>query len=253
VHYLELMNDRLRTAMLRAGLDAATLGQAVGVDAKTVDRWVGGRVPHQRNRLAAAAALGEQETTLWPAARPDQAPGSPASGEVVSAYGHRADVPQELWVALLRGATERIDVLGYSYSFLFELVPGLPALLAEKCERGTRVRLAVADPNCEHVAERDALEQLGGTLAGRIRSAMNSLTDVEQIDGVSVGLHTVHLYNAVYRFDDQMIVTPYLYRARGYQHPALHLRRLSPFGIFESYAEQFEQVWGTVRLMEVSR
>jgi hypothetical protein len=31
----------------------------------------------------------------------------------------------------------------------------------------------------------------------------------------------------------------------------LHLRRLTPFGIFESYAEQFEQVWGTVKPREV--
>jgi hypothetical protein len=151
---------------------------------------------------------------------------------------------------MLRGITNRLDVLGYSYSFLFELVPNLPDLLAAKCEQGARVRLAVADPDCDHVAERDELEQLGGTLPGRIRSALNSLSEVAQIDRVSVGLHAVHLYSAVYRFDDQMVVTPYLYRARGYQHPALHLRRLSPFGIFASYAEQFEQVWGTVRIME---
>lgn len=42
-----------------------------------------------------------------------------------------------------------------------------------------------------------------------------------------------------------MIVTPHLYRARGYQHPALHLRELSPYGIFASFADQFEQVWQT--------
>jgi hypothetical protein len=42
-----------------------------------------------------------------------------------------------------------------------------------------------------------------------------------------------------------MIVTPHLYRARGYQHPALHLRELSPHGIFGSYADQFEQIWQT--------
>ncbi|MGV9413516.1 hypothetical protein ACWDOP_26755 [Nocardia sp. NPDC003693] len=44
--------------------------------------------------------------------------------------------------------------------------------------------------------------------------------------------------------DSEMIVTPYLFRARGYQHTALHLRRLSPYGMFESYADQFEQIWG---------
>jgi hypothetical protein len=239
--------------MLRAGMDSATLGRAVGVDAKTIDRWVRGRVPHQRNRLVAAAALGEDESALWPAARPDQAQGAPATGEVVAAYGHRADVPRELWVALLRGARERIDVLGYSYSFLFELVPDLPSLLANRCDRGARVRLAVADPDSGHVVERDGLEQLGGTLPGRIRGTMNALAGLQQIDGVTVGLHAVHLYNAVYRFDDQMIVTPYLFRARGYQHPALHLRRLSPFGVFESYAGQVEQIWGTVRTVGACR
>lgn len=51
----------------------------------------------------------------------------------------------------------------------------------------------------------------------------------------------------IYRFDDRMIVTPFLYRARGFEHPALQLRRLSPFGMFERYAAQFEDVWATVR------
>jgi hypothetical protein len=36
----------------------------------------------------------------------------------------------------------------------------------------------------------------------------------------------VPLYNAIYRFDDEMLVTPYLYRLHGYQHPLLHLRQL---------------------------
>jgi hypothetical protein len=49
-----------------------------------------------------------------------------------------------------------------------------------------------------------------------------------------------------FRFDSEMIVTPYLFRARGYQHTALHLRQLSQHGIFESFADQFEQIWGTV-------
>ena len=61
--------------------------------------------------------------------------------------------------------------------------------------------------------------------------------------GVEIRFHSVPLYNAVYRFDDQMLVTPYLYRLRGYQHPLLHLKRLGPAGIFEAYAHQFEAIW----------
>jgi hypothetical protein len=208
---------------------------------------MGGRIPHRRNRLAVAHRIGDLEENLWPAARPDVAPGAASTGEVLGAWGRRADVPQHLWGALLAGTTETIDILGYAAPFVFELDPRLPASLRSS---GARVRIALADPDCEHVAERDALEQLGGTLSGRIRNAIRMLDTLRGLPNMQVGLHRIHLYNSVFRFDNEMIVTPYLIRARGYQHTALHLRRLSPFGIFESFAHEFEEVWATVRLLE---
>jgi hypothetical protein len=63
------------------------------------------------------------------------------------------------------------------------------------------------------------------------------------LPGVEIRYHDVHLYNAIYRFDDQMIVTPYLYRAHGFQHPALHVRRLGPYGLFASFLDQFDLIW----------
>src|SRR2546421_11459636 len=106
------MNDRLRTAMLRAGVGAADLAEAIGVDTKTVTRWLRGRVPHHRNRLLVAERLGETEATLWPTARPDQSPGSATTAEVVGAWAHRAEVPTDLWLALLNGSRDRIDLMG---------------------------------------------------------------------------------------------------------------------------------------------
>jgi hypothetical protein len=130
---------------------------------------------------------------------------------------------------------------------LLESSPDTVQSLARRCDRGLQVRIAVADPDCAHVQERDRLEQLGGTLPGRIRLSLMWLREFKDKPSATVGLHTVHLYNSVFRFDDQMVVTPHLFRAHGYQHPALYLRKLSPFGIFESFAEQFQQVWDTVR------
>jgi hypothetical protein len=247
------MNDRLRTAMLRTGLDASGLAQAVGVDPKTVTRWIAGRVPHHRTRMIVAQRLGEDPGALWPASRPDQAPGSAMTAEVVSAWAHRADIPTSLWVALLHGARKRIDLLGYAYPMLWEASPRAVETVIERCHAGARARVAVADPECPHVAERDALEQLGGTLPGRIRLALRWLTPLVECPNADVGVHSVHLYNSVFRFDDQMIVTPHVFRGHGYQHPALYLRRLSPYGIFETFAEQFQQVWDTVRLVEADR
>lgn len=239
------MSQRLRSAMLRAQLDSVALAAAVGVDVKTVNRWLGGRIPRQRTRLAVADTLGEDEADLWPRVRPDLAAGAESTAEVVGAYAHRADVPQQVWTALLTGATKQIDLLGYAYPFIMEMLPDTMERIADKCANGARVRMAFADPDCPHVAERDDLEQIGGTLPGRIRNALNFCEPLYEVPGVTVGLHTVHLYNSVFRFDHQMIVTPHLYRARGYQHPALHLRELSPHGVFAAYADQFEQVWQT--------
>lgn len=77
-------------------------------------------------------------------------------------------------------------------------------------------------PDGAHVGERDDLEMLGGTLPARIRTTLHHLEPMLALPEVELRLHNVHLYNAIYRFDDEMIVTPYLYGAHGYQHPALH-------------------------------
>jgi hypothetical protein len=202
--------------------------------------------PAPRHPHRVAEALGETTADLWPRTGPDLTPGAEATAEVVGAYAHRAEIPQHVRSSLLVNATQRIDLLGYAYPFILELLPDAAARLADKCAIGARVRMAFAEPDCAHVAERDRLEQMGGTLPGRIRNALNFLDPLHRVPGIEIGLHTVHLYNSVFRFDQQMIVTPYLFRARGYQHPALHLRELSPHGIFASYADQFEQTWQTV-------
>jgi hypothetical protein len=247
------MNERLRIGMVRAGVDASGLAAGVGVDVKTVSRWLDGRVPHRRSRQLIAQRLGEDEAVLWPSSRPDQAPGASATSEVVGAWAHRADVPLQLWTNLLANARHRIDMLGYAFPFLLESSPSVVPNLVERCAAGLRVRIAIADPDCDHVCERDQLEQLGGTLPGRIRLSLMWLRDLSAAPNAIVGTHTIHLYNSVFRFDDQMIVTPHLFRAHGYQHPALHLRKLSAYGMFESFAEQFQQVWDTVRPVGQSR
>ena len=38
-----MANERLRAAMLSRGLDAEVAADAVGVDPKTVERWIAGR------------------------------------------------------------------------------------------------------------------------------------------------------------------------------------------------------------------
>jgi hypothetical protein len=239
-----MANERLRSAMAKAQADIEAITQATGVDPKTVQRWLNGRIPHPRHRWAIANMLGEDEGYLWPAARPDLSPGAEATSEVVAAYGHRADIPNTRWSDLLATARRQIDLLGYAFLFLPEQFVDLALSIEHKCASGCKVRIALADPDGTQTQERDALERLDGTLPARIRATLGHLRDVLTIPGVELRLHNVHLYNAIYRFDDEMIVTPYLYRAHGFQHPAFRLRRLGPYGVFASFADQFETIWG---------
>ncbi|MET8042105.1 helix-turn-helix transcriptional regulator [Micromonospora sp. NPDC005215] len=61
------MNDALRVALSDTGHTAESLAETVGVDPKTVGRWLSeGRIPHPRHRLAAAEALHKDVADIWP-------------------------------------------------------------------------------------------------------------------------------------------------------------------------------------------
>jgi transcriptional regulator with XRE-family HTH domain len=236
------MNERLRVAMTAKGMEIEALARLVSVNPKTIQRWLGGRVPHPRHRWKICDILGQSEQELWPEVSLG-ASGTHHTSEVVAAYAHRADAPSQLWSAMLDRARTNVDLLGYAMLFFPEQHPRLAQIIDEKCTSGLRVRIALADPDGAEVKARDALEGLSGTLPGRIRSTMGHLEPLFSSIGVEIRYHIVPLYNALYRFDDQMLVTPYLYKLHGYQHPLLHLKRLGPAGLFESYAQQFEAIW----------
>lgn len=244
------MNDRLRLAVASAGIEPESLARKVGVDPKTVQRWLMGRLPHPRHRWKLCDILGQSEQYIWPQVLLG-ASGVLQTSEIVSAYAHRADAPSQLWTGMLEGARRNVDLLGYSMSFFPEQHSRLAETLEEKCAGGLRMRIALADPESAEVAARDDLERLGGTLPARIRATVVQLESLFSNTGVEIRFHAVPLYNAVYRFDDQMLITPYLYRLRGYQHPLLHIKRLGPAGIFEAYARQFEAIWTESRLVKV--
>ncbi|MEV6811635.1 helix-turn-helix transcriptional regulator [Micromonospora sp. NPDC051296] len=61
------MNDALRVALRDTGLTIESLADRVGVDPKTVSRWLlEDRIPHARHRLTAADALRKDVSDIWP-------------------------------------------------------------------------------------------------------------------------------------------------------------------------------------------
>src|SRR6266545_750814 len=210
-------NEPLRKAMADARITIEALGHAVSVHPKTVHRWLAGRVPHPRHRWAIADLLG--------------------------AYAHRAEVPAHIWHDLLDQAKTQIDLLAYAMLFLPEANPRLVDQLKEKATAGCAIRIALADPDSPAVADRDQEEGLGGALPARIRTTLHHFADLSDRESISLRLHATRMYNSLFRFDDEMLVTPHLYAQPGYASPVLHLRRIGHRGIYDNFALHFERVW----------
>src|SRR3954447_7041631 len=109
-----MANERLRRAILDAGLSTDDVAMEVGTDAKTVERWItNGRIPHPRNRASTARVVRGDELVLWPELAEARAR-SVAGSEVLQVYPHRGAVPPSSWYELLSTASEHVDVLVFA-------------------------------------------------------------------------------------------------------------------------------------------
>lgn len=242
VPVVRVANDRLRTATSAVGIAPEHLAAELEVDPKTMQRWLAGRTPHRRHRQRLAARLRTDEGYLWPDADPGRELSS-SQAEVVAIYPHRSDVPRELWRHLFDGAEHQIDLLAYAASFLPETLPDLVDLLAAKEAAGCQIRIDLGDPDSEAVARRGQEERFGEGIEARARVAFKHYGRLVELAAVDLRKHGTTLYNSIYRFDDQLLVSPHLWSANGYLAPVLHLKHVRGGTLFSMYAENFDAVW----------
>jgi hypothetical protein len=117
--------------------------------------------------------------------------------------------------------------------------------IQQKCANGCTVRAVIADPESRYVADRDDEEDLAMTLVVRIDTSLKFFAPLMQCENFEMRQQDVPLYNSVFRFDDEMLVTPHLYATPGSSAPMLHLRRLGPNGMFSRFATHFDSIWAT--------
>jgi transcriptional regulator with XRE-family HTH domain len=241
-----MLNERLRDALGRHGLDLAQVASATGVDPKTVERWISkGRLPYPKHRRAIAALVRETENYLWPDAITPERKAEIGGSEVVHVYPHRHSVPPELWTRLLNQATAHVEILVYSGMFLTD-DPTLIKRLRTKAEGGTKIRLLLGDPASPAVNCRSLEEGIGkGTTAAKARNALAFYHPLHNIPEIEIRCHGTTLYNIIYRFDEEMLVNTHVYGFMAAHAPLLHLRRLSGGDLFDTYSESFENVWNT--------
>ena len=219
----------------------ARLAAVVGVDPKSVERWVAqGRMPRARTRAAVAEALNQDEIYLWPellaAGRSTDAP-----MEIVQLWPARDTVPGEVWRSLIGAANSQVWVLVYAGGFIVEAF-GLVDRIRELSAAGAQVRVLLGDPDSTQVAQRGVDEGLP-SLPHRAASTYEYLGPVRDLPGVQVRVHSTPLYVSLYRFDEVLMVNPHTHGLPAKDNPILQIRQLQGGRLFAYYAAAFERVW----------
>jgi len=147
------------------------------------------------------------------------------SSEVMAFYPHRSETPKHLWLDLLIGARERIDLVAYASLFLPEENPDAIEIIAHKARSGVPVRVALGDPGSPEVELRGREERLHEALTGRVRMALAYYRPLFDVPEIEFHLHRTTLYNSIFRYDDQMLINQHVYGTYGYVAPILHLLR----------------------------
>ncbi|MFJ2780740.1 XRE family transcriptional regulator [Kitasatospora sp. NPDC087315] len=240
------MNEPLREAMVRANITESQLARTVGVDPKTVSRWVASpaRVPHARHRAAVSRALDEEETVLWPSVQ--QLVKSGPDRELVQMYPYRSAAPTSLWRQLIHQADHELTFAGYTNYFLWLEQSNFGDLLRNKTARGCRVRFVLGDPASPVTRQRELAEDVPLTLSTRIEVTLSELAKLKDTT-VEARYETGHVSLSVFRFDQDMIVTPLLPGRIGHDAPMMHLRRAQDDGVFDRFAGHVEDLWARGR------
>jgi transcriptional regulator with XRE-family HTH domain len=237
------VNELLRRFLLQARLREDDVAARLGVDPKTVRRWLNGRVPYPHNRAAIADLLGADEADLWPGVigtltartRPD---------ELGTVYPHRWAIPREVWTRFFASAEREIGVLAYSALFLAEDT-GVLRIFADKGRAGVPVRIALGDPESRHTAERGEEEGIGDAMPAKIRNALTLYRTLVELENVKIRLHQSVLYNSIYRADDQLLINQHAYGIPAAHAPVFCLRDPGGGEMAALYLDSFEHVWAT--------
>lgn len=245
----QMRNERLRSAMLEKGMSPAQLAEAIGVDPKSVERWIAGRLPYRRHRYDVATLLNVNEAYLWPDALSGSQIANASESEIISVYPHRWTVPSDMWRAFFQGAEQEIGILVYSGLFVVEDA-GILRTFRRKAEEGAKVRILLGDPESEEVAKRGDDEGIGDTMAARIRNAIVLYRPLRNVAGIEFRTHRTILYNSIYRADDQLMVNTHIYGFPAAQAPVFHLRRVAGGDMVTTYLECFDSVWDSASPLE---
>ncbi|WP_328495610.1 helix-turn-helix domain-containing protein [Streptomyces sp. NBC_00414] len=243
-----MANERLRGAITAANMTIEQVAARIGVDPKTVERWINvpRRKPYRRFQYAISSLLQQDVSYLWADEATSAQVVETGNAELIKLYPHRSVVPNETWPKLYAKATHHFDVLVYSGFWLSEDA-AFHRLVKEKSAADVPIRFLLGDPDCAAVGQRGEDEGIGPGMGLKIRNALLNYAGLFDLPNVEFRLHGTVLYNSLYRADDELLANGHLYGVGAYMAPVLHLQRIPGGELFDSYSESYERVWESAR------
>jgi hypothetical protein len=239
------VNEKFREALDSSEFDETSIATRLGVDPKTVERWIAGRVPYPRYRRSLANLLDIDEHELWPQIAQRTTLPIQESAEIHAAYAHRWAVPRKVWLRLFGSAEHEIGILAYAALFLAE-DDGIVRILADRARAGVRVRILLGKPDSPHVAERGNDEGIDNAIAAKIQNALALYKPLTDIETTELRLHSTTLYASIYRADDDLLINTHAYGSTASHAPVIHVRHTMPGDMAETYLASFERVWAGI-------
>ena len=240
-----MTHERLRAAITDAGFSLQEFSDKLGVDPKTVERWITkDRMPYLSHRMNAAGVLGRTPGYLWPSTESDPRTKSATRAELVDLYPSRGALPTSMWEELIDSATEAIDILAFAGSFLHDGIPEFGERIRARAAGGVRIRLMFGDPESPAVALRGEEEGIGDLMAARCRLTWNYLAPLlNGVAGIQARMHGSTVYASLFRFDNTLLVNPHALGSPAGQSPILHLNRIAGGKLFDHYLASFDRTW----------
>jgi transcriptional regulator with XRE-family HTH domain len=214
-----MANHHLKDALTTAGLTLEEFADTIGVDPKTVQRWVNGRTPYPRHRETIARALDLTEHQLWPNATPTPDQGDedrPGIEELTGLWPYGTDDGAPEAVDLLDKPARQVDILDPVGEILSSAE--LRAALRHQAATGhatTRIITAHNTADIDALAGQDHVEII--TIRPRTQAS------------IFIHVDDTILFN--YALDDPD--TP----------PILRLQRHLQHGLVDRLIENFDDVW----------
>ncbi|MGR8007449.1 SAV2148 family HEPN domain-containing protein [Streptomyces hypolithicus] len=185
--------------------------------------------------------------------------------DVVSVHPDRVRLQRQLPAEDLFGGARRLDAIGIGLNLLVQNFSG--RRLVRLAESGCRVRLLFLNPASSAIKRRE--RELGLRKGELSRSVEMNILHMRRVRSKlrDPGAFEIQVFDETPRFtaylvdgdgpDGLAVVQTYLRRARGMEAPVLVLRgggrgvvrhgQDSEHGLFETYREEFEAVWGDSR------